>query len=91
MSKKIPEDVLQNLKNPERYPDKIVELTDRDEIIGRRYVKSEMFHSQTVPAFLTADIGQTGEFCGVIAVITGIKRSGTERHVFVTVDFYDKI
>ena len=93
MSKKIPEDVLQNLKNPERYPDEIVELTDRDEIIGRRYVKSERFHSQTVPAFWTADIGQTGEFCGVIAVITGktIKRSGTERHVFVTVDFYDKV
>ena len=91
MNKKIPKDVLQNLGKPERYPDEIIQVTDRDEIIGRRYVQSQRFYSQTVPAFLTADIGQTGEFCGVIAVITGIKRSGTERHVFVTVDFYDKI
>ena len=93
MSNKIPEDVLRNLKNPERYPDEIVELTDRDEIIGRRYVQSERFYSQTVPAFWTAEIGQTGEFCGVIAAITGktIEYVGRERMIFVTVDFYDKV
>ena len=93
MNKKIPEDVLRNLKNPERYPDEIVELTDRDEIIGRRYVQSERFYSQTVPAFCTAEIGQTSEFCGVIAAITGktIEYVARERMIFVTVDFYDKV
>jgi len=93
MTNKIPKDVLQNLEKPQRYLDEIIDVTDRDEIIGRRYVKSERFYSQTVPAFWTAEIGQTSEFCGVIAVITGktIERDGSERKIFVTVDFYDKV
>ena len=57
-----------------------------------RYPDHPSFYSQIVAAFWTAEIGQTSEFCGVIAAITGktIERDGKECRIFVTVDFYDK-